>query len=56
MILIAKLLNLENLMISREFRIIRIGLCNFNLVNLMAKDGGCKGGCNRARNKTRGYS
>ena len=43
MILMAKLLNLENLMTSREFRIIRVSLTNINFVNLMARDGGCDG-------------
>ena len=38
----AKLLNLENLMTSREFRIIRVSLTNINFVNLMARDG-CEG-------------
>ena len=39
----AKLLNLENLMTSREFRIIRLSLTNINFVNPMAKDGCCEG-------------
>ena len=43
MILMAKLLNLENLMTSREFRIIRESLTNINLVNLMAKNDVCEG-------------
>ena len=47
-------INLENLMTSRDFRIIGLGIANINFVYLMAKGGGYERSSNGTYKNTRG--